>query len=119
MLETISLYLFLAGLLGMAVIFLRQVPYLTNLAETPESFSSEKISGRIKKSIKNIFFPKGFPSDLFLQKILSKIRVLTLKTDHKTSSLLQRLREKSQKNKFGENDDYWQKVKDLGEKDKD
>jgi len=52
-----------------------------------------------------------FSNTVFLQKVLSRVRVLTLKTDHKTSYWLQQLRESSQKNKFGDKGEYWKKVK--------
>ncbi|MDD5144876.1 MAG: hypothetical protein PHW72_02030 [Candidatus Pacebacteria bacterium] len=61
--------------------------------------------------IKEKFLLNNFSHEILLQKILSKVRVLTLRTDIKTSNWLQKLREKRQKDKFGENDNYWQEVK--------
>ena len=108
MIELIALIILMSSLIGMGTILFKKIPLLLELPETlPSQFSWRAIFSKAKKIIP----PKGFSSEVFLQKILSKIRILTLKTDNKTFSLLQRLREKSQKKKFGENDNYWQEIR--------
>lgn len=54
---------------------------------------------------------KNFSLDVFLQKILVKTRILSLKIDHKTFDLLRRMREKNKKIKKRPEDDYWEKIK--------
>jgi hypothetical protein len=77
------------------------------LPETPIEFGFfakiKKIFGKIKKNLKLPSF------EIFLQKILSKIKILSLKIETKSEQLLRKLREKTQKKK--ENEKYWQELK--------
>lgn len=109
MVEIISLSLFGLSLIGMGVIIFRKMPALLELPE--ETLPSETVFKTLFSKIKNLNVFKEFSFELFLQKILSKIRVLTLKTDSKTSNWLQRLREKALRKKNSENDNYWQEIK--------
>lgn len=108
MVDLIALIVFIFSLVGMGIILFRKIPVLLELPETEPSQLNLK---NFFSKVKNLNPLKGISFEMFLQKILSRIRVLTLKTDSKTSNWLQKLREKAQKKKFGENDDYWQKVK--------
>jgi len=104
--ETIILAILLFSFLGLIILIFRKIPILVNLpAVAGEGFIS-KIKSRIKES------PgfKNFSFEIFLQKIISQIRVLSLKTDHKTFSWLQKLREKTQKKKL-EDGKYWEEIK--------
>ena len=100
----------LISLLGMLVILLRKIPVLAELPETQIEFNLKAKLIEIKEKIKTSKYFHLPSFEIVLQKILSKIRILTLKTDNKTANWLQRLREKSQKNKFKE-DNYWQEIK--------
>ncbi len=94
------------SLLGMAIILFQKIPVLVELPEIVEKSQKEKkifsFYPKWKKKIK---------SEFFLQKLLSQIRILTLKTDSKTYNWLQKLREKSQKKKFQQDDNYWEKIR--------
>jgi hypothetical protein len=107
MIELIVFAIFIFSLIGIGIILFRKIPLLLELPETSPPFSWKAIFLRIK----NLFSLKRISTELLLQKILSRIRILTLKTDSKTSSLLQKLRERSQKKKFGENDNYWREIR--------
>lgn len=108
MLELIALVVFIGSLIGIVIIVLQKIPVLLELPETsPTPFNWKELLIKIK----NLLPLRDFSFEIFLQKILSKIRILTLKTDSKTSNWLQKLRERTQKKKFGENDNYWEKVK--------
>jgi hypothetical protein len=105
MANIIAIILFFIGLVGTSVIIYRKIPVLVALApEQVETKPLEEIKERIKRN-------GSFSIKKLLEKILSKFRILTLKTEHKTSNLLIKLRQKSieEKNKFSE--DYWKKVK--------
>ena len=104
----IFLIILIGSLVGMGIIVFRKIPLLLELPEAalPQFNWQDPL---IK--IKNLLPFRDFSFEIFLQKILSKIRILTLKTDSKTSSWLQKLREKAQRKKFGENDNYWEKLK--------
>ncbi len=106
--EIISGIILFISLVGLGVIVFRKIPILAELPETSPSHFSWR---NFLLKMKNLTPFKEFSTELFLQKILSKIRILTLKTDNKTSNWLQRLRERARKKKFGEGDKYWEEVK--------
>jgi len=108
MLEIIFSIILTSSLIGLTVIVFQKLPRLLELPETGLApFSWHDLFSKIKE------VPpfKGVSSVVVLQKILSKVRILTLKTDNKASNWLQRLREKEQKKKFGENDNYWKEIR--------
>ena len=109
--ELAALIILFGSLLGMGAIIVRKIPVLVGLPEVIKKPSGEPFWPKLKRRIKNTPGFKSFSSEMFLQKLLSQIRILTLKTDNKTSSWLQRLREKSRKQKFQDNDNYWEEIK--------
>ena len=54
--------------------------------------------------------------EMLLQKVLSKIRVLTMKTENQTFAWLSQLRKRAQDNHNKENDTYWEDLKKLKDK---
>jgi hypothetical protein len=74
----------------------------------------EKLKG--STLVKKLTPSKKFSLETLLQKILSKVRVLVLKIDHKTSNWLQTLRERAKKRSSLEKDNYWKKLKNLTKK---
>ena len=113
MIELIFLIVLISSLAGIGLLFRQKMPLFL---EQPEDFSFEYNYKNFFKKIKKSFSFKSFSSEVFLQKILSKIRVLTLKTDSKTSTWLQELREKAKKKNSENNDNYWQEVKKFRKK---
>ena len=108
MIELFAIVSLVIGLIGMGVIIVRKIPVLTELS--PQEI--EPISLRkLRKKIKDRETFKSFSKGILLQKILSKIRVLTLKTDNKTSTWLMKLRQKSAEKKSDFSDDYWEKIR--------
>jgi len=110
MTELIASIILIGSLLGMGVILFRKIPILVKLPEVIERPAGENF-WLILKKIKNIPGLRSFSFEIFLQKILSKIRILTLKTDNKTSNWLQKLRERSLRKKSKGNDNYWEEIK--------
>ncbi|MCX6760868.1 MAG: hypothetical protein NTZ84_02090 [Candidatus Nealsonbacteria bacterium] len=74
----------------------------------------EKLKG--STLVRKLTPSKRFSLETLLQKILSKVRVLVLKIDHKTSNWLQTLRERAKKRSTLEKDNYWKKLKNLTKK---
>ena len=114
MLELSATIILFGSFVGIGVIIIRKIPVLVELPVRESSFSESyksKILREIKKKIKVNDKIKSFSVNILLQKILSKIRILTLKTDNKTSDWLIRLRQKSIEKKNNFSDNYWQKVK--------
>ena len=108
MVQLVSLIVFITSFVILAAIIFRKIPALVQF---PETAASQVDWRGVFSKIKNPKIFKNFSFEVLLQKILSRVRVLTLKTDNKTSSWLQRLREKSRKKKFSEDDNYWEKVR--------
>jgi len=101
--------------IGMGVILIRKIPALKELSNShPSATLAPPLINWYKWLGEKIRIPRYFTmpaAEIFLQRILSKIRILTLKLENKTGSWLQKLREKSQKKKFKENDNYWKEIK--------
>ena len=113
MIELIALIVFFVSLAGILVVAFRKIPQLLELPEAgPLVLDWKKLRGRAK----GLPLLRSFSFDLMLQKILSKVKILTLKTEHRTSNLLQKLREDSKRKKFGEDDNYWEEIKKLTKK---
>lgn len=107
--ENITLIILFSSLLGLLILVLRKIPALAELPQeildNPEGHTSKTLD-----RIKSLPVIKIFLSDIFLQKIISQIRVLTLKADHKTANWLKALRQKTQKKKL-EDKNYWEEIK--------
>jgi len=107
----ITSLIFLLSLGGAGAIAYRKIPLLVELPDVVEKDRIMNWPLIIKSKIKNIGFVKNFSYEIFLQKILSKFRVLTLKTENKTSNWLQELRERYKKKKVLKDDHYWDEIK--------
>jgi hypothetical protein len=107
MTELIAFIVLVFSLIGLATILFRKIPLLLEFPETSSSLGWKTMLSKAKdlSSLNKGSF------ETLLQKILSKIRVVTLKTDNKTSGWLQRLRERSVKKRFEEEDNYWEKIR--------
>ncbi len=101
MLEIISLVILIISLVGIFVIIKRKIPVLLELSP------QEAKSGFLTR-----FKSKNPASkELFLHKILSRVRILMLKTDNKTTEWMKRLRDKSKENNEKFSDSYWDKLR--------
>ena len=113
MVELIAQIILVSSLIGMGVIIFRKISQISELPEIPNKFDLKKNLLKLKEKIKILNPFKNFSPEIFLQKILSKIRTLTLKVENKITNWLQKLREKSLKRKNLENDKYWEEVKKM------
>ena len=110
MIVLIATIIFFIGLIGMSVIVIKKIPVLNELPEI--EVQRIGIFRKLKHKVKNNGAVKSFSSkELLFQKVLSKFRVLTLKTDKKTSNLLAKLRQKSIENKKKFSEDYWKRIR--------
>ena len=108
MVELIFFVILVLSLAGIGVILFRSIPDLVKLSEPKVDFK-KAMALKIKEKARTIPVVNKFSYELYLQKILSRVRVLTLKTDHKTSGWLEKLRQK--KNQENNNDKYWEELK--------
>lgn len=110
MIELIALFILLIGLGGMAVILIQKIPILSEL--TPQEVEKSSPLKKLKNKIKNNGTFKSFSGELLLQKTLSKVKNLSLKTENKTSAWLKRSRRRSLEKKKKFSKDYWKKIKE-------
>lgn len=120
MLEPIALTIFIISFFGMGFLFVLKTPLLKTLAPQKGELGLRLgARERIKKILNAVYrAPAHIRWNLFFQKALSMIKVLALKTENKSNSLLIRIRKESQQKKEQEldNSDYWQEVGALGKK---
>lgn len=109
MAELIATIILFIGLIGMAIILLWKIPVLAELS--PKEIKGPGVFGVIKNKIENKELLKTFSGEILLQKILSKFRILTLKTENKTNTWLGKLRQRSLGKKKKFSDDYWKKIR--------
>jgi len=108
--KIVALFILFGSSLGLGGIIISKIPALCSLPET--IFEEDRgVALRIKTRVKKLNPLKRFSYDIFLQKVLTKIRILSLKTDTKTFNLLQKLRENNQRKKIKEDENYWDKIK--------
>jgi len=110
MVELIALIILIFSFLGIGIIIFRKIPTLLTLSEISLE-GKESLISKLTGKIKGLNPIKNFSYEVFLQKILTKIRILSLKTDNKTFNWLQKLREKYQKKKSEKEDNYWEEIK--------
>lgn len=93
------------SLIGMGTIVVLKIPELKKLPrleKEKKDFFLKTLFLKLKDKIVNLNW------ELWVQKILSRIRVWALKIETKTTKLLLKLRERAKKKK--ENEDFWKKI---------
>ena len=127
MIEIIFFIVLVSSLAGLTIIVYQKSPLIP---ETTDSLSGQLKWKNCFNQVKESLPFKNFSLESFLQKILSRIRVLLLKIENKISSLLQKLRQKAKAKKSinqtdqessflvktWQDDNYWQKVKKFKKK---
>ncbi|MCD6550176.1 hypothetical protein J7K24_01360 [bacterium] len=108
--ELISIIILGGSLTGIGVIIVRKIPVLCEISEE-ECEESIFLSGIIDlfRKIRNKFTPLHF--NIFLQKLLSRIKILVLAVERKTDIKLQALREEAKRKKEIISDNYWEELK--------
>lgn len=109
-LESILLIFLVISFLALLVIILGKTPALISLS--PETLTAQGNSlSKLKEKVKNLSFIKNFSFEVFLQKTLAKTRIIIMRLENKIFHYLQYLREKAQRRKNLEKDNYWQDLK--------
>jgi hypothetical protein len=102
--DLIFLSISIFSFFGMLFIFFRKIPLILVF-----EFPKESAISRFKKKIGKLNPFKNFSLEIFLQKWITRIRILSLKVDNLTFNWLKKLREKQKKKE--KRDDYWEKIK--------
>ncbi len=108
--EIIAQIILFGSTVGLGTIIFRKIPLLITLPEDIVEKEKEPLVLRLKNRIKRNNPLRDFSYNIFLQKILTKIRILSLKTDKKTFYWIKKLREKRHRKKMRENDNYWEEI---------
>jgi len=117
--EHIAQIILIFSFLGMAVLVFRKIPILIESPDIPAKREpgANFLKG-LKEKIKNSKYFKADFFEILLQKIISKTRILSLKTENKTADWLKRLRERSQEKKIKKEDNFWEELKKSTNEDK-
>ena len=107
-LEIISINSLVLGLLGMAIIIFRHLPELDSFSSSNQK---EGLISNVKRKSRQILPIENFSYELFLEKFLKRLQILTLRLEGFIFSHLQRLREK-RKEKTAREDSYWKRIKE-------
>lgn len=106
--EIIFSSIFMVCLLGITVIVVRKIPVLSKLQA--ENYQKARLLARLNGKIK-----EHFSFELVLQKLLSKVRISSLKIEQKSSHWLGKLRQKNLNKKQNSSDSYWDDLKPKDE----
>jgi hypothetical protein len=109
MIETAAVIVFFISIFGMGVIIIRKIPVLAHLPEVSQK--KKGLLWQLRKKIEKISPFKNFSYDLFLQKFLTRMRILILKIENLLFQRAQKLKENFQKKKMEKEDDYWEEIK--------
>lgn len=108
--ELIAVIIFLGSCFAAAAILIKKIPILAQLPEI--DYPKKDWKGFLDARIRYLadYFGK-IRYEVVLQKILSRVCVLTLKAERKASHWLQKLREKEKNKRATESDNYWDRFK--------
>jgi hypothetical protein len=108
MAEVILSILLFIGLAGTVLVIMRKVSVLSELPD--DYVPGDPLVVRLKRQVGNLPGSEALDYEVHLQKVLSKVRVLTMRTEQKTGSWLEKLRQKSNRKK-SRKDNYWEELK--------
>jgi len=116
MAELIAKIILGGSLAGIGAILIKKIPFLK---ETPEiqikTIEERRLILRLIIRLKSLI-PSS--SNLFSQKIFSKIKILTLRIEKRAEEKLQKLREEAKRITERKNDNYWEELKKSKEQKK-
>jgi hypothetical protein len=116
MAELIAKIVFGGSLIGIGTILVRKVPLLVEMPEEEEEGIDWKapIFKLLKWFTRRL---KVLSPGVYLEKVFSGVKKITLIADRKTEGKIQEFREEFKKNKRRRNDNYWEKLKRAKEED--
>lgn len=108
--DLISLIVLVLSFSGLAALALRKVPELKEMPEPEMVFFKKELRKKIKDKTKEVLKERSNILESFLHKLLSRIRILSLKVDKKVSDWIVKLRTRSVERTKGL-DTYWKEIK--------
>lgn len=116
--DIISLIVLILSVLGLTILVFKKAPILKGMPEPEHIFLKKEFKKKIKEKTKEVIKENSNFLEAMLHKLLSKIRILSLKTDNKMSAWIKRLRERSVE-RTKDFDNYWKEIKASVKKKKD
>jgi len=110
----IAQIILVSSFLGMGAILVRKIPVLKKLEVVEKKQTGFLATTKEKIKIYLFQLKKFFSSsfwNIFLQKVLSKTKILSLRVEAKCTHLLAKIREKSKRSK--ESEQYWEKIRKI------
>jgi hypothetical protein len=108
--DIIVLIVLIVSFLGLSVLIFKKVPALKVMPEPEAIFFKKELKKKIKEKTKEVIKERSNSFEAGLHKLLSKIRILSLKIDKKMSDWITKLRERSLERTKGL-DNYWKEIK--------
>ena len=117
MAELIAKIILGASFIGIGSLFVKKIPLLkeANFYKI-EPLEQKNILSKAKEKI--LSFKLFSSPEIFLQKILSKVKIFTLRFERKVEDQLKNLREKAKEKNNFRKEDYWDEIKKKKEEDK-
>lgn len=116
--ELIASITALLSFLGLSVLVLRHVPELREMPEPELVFIRKDLRKKIREKTKEILKENSNTLESILHKLLSRIRILSLKVDKRVSDWIVKLRGRSLERTKGL-DNYWKEITASVKKKKD
>lgn len=116
--ESILQIILFGSSIGLVGIVFKKIPLLRTLPGEPSLSLGEKQDFvlRLKTGVRRLNPFKNLSYEIFLEKLLTSLRVLSLRIEGKTSASLQQLKQAVKEKKIRENDNYWEEVKKATKK---
>jgi len=116
--ELIPLIVLILSFLGLIFLILKKVPELKQMPEPELSFLKKDLRKRIKDKTKEVLKENSNTLEGVLHKLLSKIRILSLRVDKRVSDWIIKLRSRSLE-RTKDLDNYWKGIRSSVKKKKD
>jgi len=116
--EIIASIVLFFSFLGLSVLILRKVPELREMPEPETVFIKKELRKKIKEKTKEVLKENAGILESMLHKLLSKIRIMSLKVDKKVSDWITKLRNRSLE-RTKDLDNYWKEITASVKKKKD
>lgn len=107
--KTIFKIILVFSSIGLGGIIFKKIPALSALSE--KELKEEVRKSELMERLRKVKIFRNFSYEKFLQKLLTKVRILSLKTDNKTSNWLKKLKDNTQRKKIMKDDNYWDEIR--------
>jgi hypothetical protein len=116
--DIIALVVLIVSFFSLSFLIFKKIPALKAMPEPEAIFLKKELKKKIREKTKEVIKERSTSLEATLHKVLSKIRIFSLKIDKKMSDWITKLRERSLERTKGL-DSYWKEIKASVKKKKD